>query len=203
VSTGVTSSGETIESPPEVKAARFGGVAAILAGILGGLVVSVGTVYVTNLQVSAEDDRSRVEFLRTQQQGAYANFIADSNALDDATNQYYTDVVEASARLSGDEGEIDAYWAARTAGEQQLASTYRELSNSLSVVQLIGSSAAANEAGQVGQVQRDAMRDLRRASIDGSNSADVARQRLRNAQLERTRLLERFVAAARRDLGTD
>lgn len=75
------------------------------------------------------------------------------------------------------------------------------LSNSWSAVQLIGSSTTTEGAARIVRAQEALMGDLMRATLDIDDSAateDLAR-RLQNARLERDRLLEEFVDAARED----
>ena len=67
--------------PTEVRAAAYSGVAVVTAGLLGGLVAVLGTVYVTHVQVDAEAERSSTEFLRTQEQEPYAAFLASHETL--------------------------------------------------------------------------------------------------------------------------
>ncbi len=204
MSAGGATSSEVIENPPEVRAARFGAVTVALAGILGGLVGTAGTIYVSNIQIAAEDERSRAAFLRTQQQNTYAAFIADSNLMNDSAAEFYVQALE-SPRLDPDDEEFPAAWAAAEESKQRMQEAHRELSDSWSAVQLIGSSATAEEADRLVRAQQHLMGDLISASrsFDDSPPIEATERLLRNAQLERNRLVREFVDAARKDLGTD
>jgi hypothetical protein len=196
MSSGATNSSEVIQDSPEVRAARFGAVAVVLAGLLGGVVGIAGTVYVNNVQVAAADERSQSEFLRAQRQNAYADLMGDSNHMHDSITEYFQQVIEPVEEV---------YLATFDQNERRIEDADRELVDSRSVVELIGSSATADAAARLVRAQQELMRDMRAAIAqpDGSDSYESYWRRLNNAALERNRLIQAFVDTARKDLGTD
>src|SRR5690349_11319268 len=73
--------------PPELRAARTAAVAAICAALISAT-SGIATYVTSQNQISAEEQRSAVEFLRSERKEAYAQFLADELAVVRALQLY-------------------------------------------------------------------------------------------------------------------
>jgi len=194
------------DTPPEVRAARYNLIAVLLAALIGSVLGAWGTNYITNKQLAANEMRSDEEFVREQRRDAYADFIAEADSLRSLEQSLQ------AAHLT----EPYPYDPDRV---QETIDAYEDLVHSKSLVSLVGSEAAVEQADQLFQLHEKVTAGLLEAGgiLSGQPHANLPSDASEEAKAKRLleiantvnesaqqleEAMQQFVDAARKGLGS-
>lgn len=129
-----------VSNPDALRAARLAAICALIGALLGAAIPGVFLLTATDRQVTADTARSRADFLRLQRQIAYAKLVTDARTLDQ--------LVQAVDERSRQTDPVGDDCSARIEANQ----LYDAVQNDVATVELIGSDAAREAAGNVLQL---------------------------------------------------
>jgi hypothetical protein len=201
-------SGPGAGKPGRSDSIRSASIGAVAGSVVAALIAGGVGLATADRQITAEDRRSQVDFLRSKQQEAYAQFLTAETGEFRLRGIYVTAFGEME-RSAGDEDKKRK----ATNAFDQLSDAHDKLTQALGNVVLVGSLRAAIHAQDVeqqhsvlvvGDTDNDGVIDqrelLENPSSDGGSSGNVAsRVADENEKIQIAR--SQFILRARSDLG--
>jgi hypothetical protein len=169
-------------------------IAALIGGLMGAVVSGAFALANTNRQIGGESERSRAEFLRSQRQESYGQFINDMNMLSVAEQRLRTAIEGAIGNQKRATEDATVSQALAAVKDAQIAAQrdYAE-------IRVVGSQDATDAFGA------QFLRDHELYVDDMMSATDLAtlRQSYEYGEQEFASRLESFLVVARRDLGAE
>ena len=182
-----------------IRAAKIAAIAAICGALIGAGLTAAPTFFT----IRAEDSRATAEFIRTQQQSAYAQFSVDEASLRDAMYKYFTSAyprygADSEHRMTpgGPPVMSDEVATLRNDAKNKALTLFK----ADSVVVLIGSQKTARIADQIYYQHNQARHALNRAITKGSDADFATAADLFQSAQEAT---VDFIESARADFGVE
>lgn len=174
---------------------------AIVAAVVGGLLAGTAAIVVSVITSRSNSATAQVQLIRTQQQAAYAKFIADHEAFSSHLDAAYQELSSKSPptvdelTVSELKTQVDA-----------IHNDYSVMSIDVDVIQIIGSEStyrAARDARDSNWKSWDALRKMLAQLDHNSGSAnDYSGYYHQGTSGAATAMYEVFIPSAKNDLGT-
>jgi hypothetical protein len=194
---------QIVEQPTEVTAARSTGRAAIIGAGVGATVSAVAAIVTAVIQGTSQGDQARTDFIRQQEQAAYAALVSNHTSYANAEESYYYGIA------------MPSMFNRDIAGNLQ--SSRQKFIDSYGLVQLVGSPEAVKAATDLAGAHEHWQNNLisyigtippttpleRSRTESGQEATRSAREALFQATEEEGRTIKSFKSQARRDIGSE